>query len=372
MVQTTETGEQSLQGGQSNLECPPDTKWAALIDDLNTPAPQQIVKVSVLKAQAAIGDEFVLVQDHNSPNDVVLDDNDEVDLAAGNVFYRLSRCDVRPRGKCTSPPKLAYFVDDRAEITTNPNQTGQTLRGLFSLAPQMRLVRDLESPNDDSIEPAESARFADGPVFYTREVESGLKITVNHRVFTEDDGVTEVMKGLAVASLVYPENPQDTSVRLGDREIGLDEEIHIEGCEAFDVIRCNVKGGYELSRIEREIEQLREGGASVTVVETPAPAVVYHSLKTRPGCDPAATDVLVPIPGGYPCKIDWAYLPESSPLIGRVEGSPQDHRVTALDRKWQQISYHPHDGGGGPAFDPTKHGFHTYIGELLSWLYKVR
>ena len=57
---------------------------------------------------------------------------------------------------------------------------------------------------------------------------------------------------------------------------------------------------------------------------------------------------------------------------GRVVGSAQDQRITALDRVWRQISDHPHNGGGGPAWNPTKHGFHTYLGELLSWLFNAK
>ena len=71
----------------------------------------------------------------------------------------------------------------------------------------------------------------------------------------------------------------------------------------------------------------------------------------------------------YPGQfIDWAYLPNDSPLIGRVKGSPQDERITSLGVVWRRISYHPHSGGGGPAWNPGLHGFHTYIGELVSWL----
>ena len=239
------------------------------------------------------------------------------------------------------------------------------------MASQKRLVRDLKSPNDVVIDYAEAIPFVAGPVFVTREPESTLRITVNHRTFTDDDGVKEQMTGLAIAALVYPENPRKTKVQLGERVIGHDEEITIEGCESFDVVRCDVKGGFELSRVQREVELLREGGANITVLESPTPAIIYHNLKTRPGCDPSQSDVLVPIPSGYPSEIDWAYLPQSSPLIGRVQGSPQNHHIEALGTTWRQISYHPHRGGGAPPFNPTKHGFHTYVSEVLSWLHNV-
>ena len=87
--------------------------------------------------------------------------------------------------------------------------------------------------------------------------------------------------------------------------------------------------------------------------------------------DDSTTDVLVSIPSGYPGgMIDGAHLPVGSPLIGRVVGNPQG-QITAMDQVWQLISYHPHNGGGAPAWNPTKHGFHTYIGEIMSWLHDV-
>lgn len=347
-------------------------KWRVVIDDVGYSAPRQVVAVTVLKSQADVSDSDVLIRDHNSPNDAILIDEQPIDLADGNVFYTQAKCDVQPREACQSPPKLAYFIDDAFEITTNPNQTEVTLKGLFALPSNMRLTRDLRSPNDELIGNSSPVLFRDGPVFVTRKVEAGLRITVNHRLFTEVDGVKEEMNGAAIASLVYPEDPRNTKIQLGERTIGHDENIAIEGCEEFGVVRCNVKGGYELSRVQREVNLLREGGASIEIVESPLPAIVYLDVKTRKGCNPARTDVLVPIPSGYPSEIDWAYLPQFSPLIGRVQGSPQNHLIEAMGRLWQQISYHPHRGGGGPPFNPTKHGFHTYISEVLSWLHQVQ
>lgn len=357
----------------SDDRCPvAEPKFGFVINDSGYSSPRREISVATLKSQAGITNSDVLIRDHNSPNDVALHDEQTVDLVDGNVFYTISKCDFRPRGDCGDRAKLAFFVDDAFEVTTNPSQTEITLKGLFALPEQTRLVRDLKSPNDVVIGYAVATPFEEGPVFITREPEASLRITVNHRRFTEDDGVKERMTGLAIAALVYPENPKCTKVQLGDRVIGHDEEFAIEGCESFEVIRSNVKGGFELTRVQREIELLRESGASVTIVESPIPSIIYHGLKTRLGCEPARTDVLVPIPSGYPNEIDWAYLPLNSPLIGRVEGSPQDHRIEALGTTWRQISYHPHRGGGGPAFNPTKHGFHTYISEVLSWLHQVK
>ncbi len=350
----------------------PSAKWACVVEDVVVAVPHKVVLVSVIKAQASIGGDFVLVRDHNSPNDVVLHDDAEVDLSRGNVFYSLLRCEVQERSDCMDTPKLAFIVDDRAEITTRGEQNGNMLRELFGLAHHARLERDLEGPNDEYISLEAVVRFVDGPVFYSRTEEATLKITVNSRVYTEHQGVMATMTGLQIATLAFPDRPSETRVWFVSevrREVTLTETVHIHGCEVFEVVRREVTGGYEMSRMDREISELRDGGQQITLVPAPVNAVVYHNLVTRNGQNVSVTDVLVPIPGGYPAQfIDLAFLPDDSPLIGKVKGEPQGPRVVALGRTWRQISYHPHQGGGAPTWNPTVHGFHTYLGELLSWL----
>ena len=70
---------------------------------------------------------------------------------------------------------------------------------------------------------------------------------------------------------------------------------------------------------------------------------MYHRLPARKGYPHLTeTDVLVPIPSAYPgVMLDGAYLPTGSPLLGRVEGSPQGQTIQALGRTWQLVSYHP-------------------------------
>ena len=355
----------------STTACAASPKWRALVDDTSVPAPRQKVSVQVLKNQSGIGEEFALVRDHNSPHDVVLDDEAEVDLSEGNVFYRLRRCDLQPRGRCEAPAKLALFLDDRAEVTLRRTQTGIQVLQLFGAPKHATLVRDYESPHDEVVEAEESVDFSDGPVFITRAVEAALRITINAQVFTETDGVKPEMTGNQIAALVYPEKPGQTRIWLtsdGNREVGQHEVVNIKGCESFDVVRQGVTGGFERSRVERELDGLREGGASVTLHDQP-PAVVYHDVAVADGGPINETDVLVVVPGAYPGQmLDGAYLPDRSPLLGRVKGAPQQNLINALGRRWRLVSYHPHTNGVGPAWDPTRHGFHTYLGEVMSWL----
>ena len=171
MKQNTETTNQAVACGQG--------KWATLVNDTLVHAPQRVVGVSVLKTQAGVADDMVLVRDHNSPHDTILRDEDEIDLAEGNVFYSIRRCDVQDRPACDSPAKLAFFVDDRGEITANPQQTGESLRELFRVEADRLLIRDFESPDDDPIEAVEIVKFEDGPVFVTRS--TVFVIVVNGR-----------------------------------------------------------------------------------------------------------------------------------------------------------------------------------------------
>jgi hypothetical protein len=374
------TEQSEINGHASGVNNPTQRgsapKWAALIDDSFVSSPQREVRASVLIAQAGLDPEIILVRDHGGELDVALSPKDSLDLAKGNVFYSVPPCDAPKACPESAPPKLALFVNDRAEVTLNPNQTGASVRELFSLSDELDLLRDHESTHDDLIKAEDSAPFNKGPVFRTVRNVKALKIIVNKKPFSEKDGVKGKMTGLEIASLVTS-NPKCTEVfRLNKdskEEVPLNKEITIHNCDEFRVIRNNVAGGFEDSRIKRELDILHTGGLTVELVHQPLPAVIYRNIPTRPGYRHVQqTDVLVPIPGGYPgAMIDGAYLPVGSPLINRVAGKPQG-TVHAAGIQWQLISYHPHHGGGGPAWDKDKHGFHTYVDEILSWIHHAR
>jgi hypothetical protein len=83
--------------------------------------------------------------------------------------------------------------------------------------------------------------------------------------------------------------------------------------------------------------------------------------------------VVVPVPPGYPGSlIDLAGLQVGSPFLPRVKGGQNNQGIVAADgRQWQFASYHPHNGGGGPAWDQMRHGFHTYLDQLIAWLHHL-
>jgi hypothetical protein len=345
-------------------------KWFAEVNDTTVFFPDPTTTVQVLRAQAAVPPDHRVIRDHNSPNDVVLDDAAKLDLREGNVFYTVAVCDCSWTTHCASPAKLAMLVDDRAEIIGTKAQTGGSIRGLFELPDEVELFRDLHGPDDQKIEDAAAVSFEQGPVFYTRK-RVGLTIIVNKKRFGAAEGVKPEMTGLEIAALVST-TPRDTKVfhrtAAGRVEISLNTPLKIHDCDEFDVIRKNVQGGFEASRVDRELAILRENGAKVSFQATPLAAVIFHDLPVRPGHVEATTDVLVPIPGGYPGQfLDWACLPHDSPLVGKVPGALQG-AISAFGRTWTRISYHPHNGGGGSVWNKNRHGLHTYIDELLAWL----
>jgi hypothetical protein len=128
-------------------------------------------------------------------------------------------------------------------------------------------------------------------------------------------------------------------------------------------------------RIKRELEILRVGGQDALFVDDGRPVVLYRDVPVHsPGpAMPSSTDVVVPVPAGYPgAMIDLAGLPLGSPLLRLVRGGQNNQGLLTADgRQWQLASYHPHNGGGGPPWDQTRHGFHTYLDHLLAWLARL-
>lgn len=128
-------------------------------------------------------------------------------------------------------------------------------------------------------------------------------------------------------------------------------------------------------RIVRELGLLAASGQEARVVHATnggQPFVLYKDVPTVGATLglPAITDVIVPIPAGYAgAPIDLAGLPIGSPFLPKVAGGANSQGTFEIDGvMWQLASYHPHSNGGGPPWDQMKHGFHTYLGELISWL----
>jgi len=205
-----------------------------------------------------------------------------------------------------------------------------------------------------------------------------LTIIVNSKTFTEADGVKKHLTGREIATFVA-DNPDATEVfklKKGEKPelLPLDKQTPIHDGDEFRVVRTDVAGGFEPSRVARELEKLKAGGCRADLIEKPFAAVIYRDVPTRPDYPHLKqTDVLVPVPSGYPGTfIDGAYLPQDSPLLDRVPGQRAQGIIQADARVWELVSYHPHNGGGGPAWNKDRHGFHTYFDEILCWVQRAK
>ncbi len=182
------------------------------------------------------------------------------------------------------------------------------------------------------------------------------------------------MTGRDIGNLITPEPCEVKRLVKGlETDVPLNAKVTIKGCEEFKVIRCNVVGGFEKARIDRELAVLHENGAIVNLITAPQPAVIYRRVPTRPGYAVIAeTDVLVTLPSAFPgAMLDGAYLPQGSPLLGRVAGAAGQGLIQADGRVWELVSYHPHKGGGGPPWNPNRHGVHSYYSEVLAWIHRA-
>lgn len=241
MATRQETELQQMEIEAEERHCAAEPKWAALVDDQAIPMPRQIVTAQVVKDQAGIGHNFVLVRDHQSRNDQVLADHAELDLATGNVFRVIPRCegagaDAPP---CHEPAKLAFLVDDEWEETVESDQTGQTLRRLFALPADVELLRDFESPKDEPVADTERIRFADGPVF--RTVKTTITVKVNNQpvVFHRRHVTGLEIKRTAIAQGVAIKPDFVLYAMKPNGELGPvirdDEKVNLKTCDEF---RC--------------------------------------------------------------------------------------------------------------------------------------
>ena len=217
-----------------------EAKWDAVINDQLFPLPRRRLIARDILDQAGVTKEFVLVRDHDNPNDVVLEDESVVDLAEGNVFRTIPRCEAAPQPPCVAPPKLAFVCDDAWEVTLTGKQTGHSLKQLFGLPDDAELLRDFESPNDQIIGDDEPVSHRDGPVFTARRVT--VTITVNnqpvrfarHRVTGLELKRTAIDQGVKIDidCVLYRVKP-DGSLGPAIRD---DEKVVLHKCDAFNCV----------------------------------------------------------------------------------------------------------------------------------------
>jgi hypothetical protein len=235
----------SVTTSNSAAECPQDTvgaapQWAAVVGGRLIPLPRRRLTAQVVLDQSGKSDG-VVVRDYDQPVDLAIPSDAELDLAQGNVFRFVDKCDAPPSEGVfiKAPPKLAFVADDAWEITIEPTQSLESLRGLFDLPDDAELFRDLESPDDQPIRPGDVVQFADGPVFVTRITTIVVKVNKKEvrfekrRVTGLEIKQTAIDQGvkIEVGFNLYPVKPGG---RLGT-VIGDSDHVTLKKCDEF---RC--------------------------------------------------------------------------------------------------------------------------------------
>ncbi|MBB5036758.1 multiubiquitin domain-containing protein [Prosthecobacter dejongeii] len=340
----------------------PLARWNALVQDRVVPLPRRIVSALTIKEQAGVASDFLIVRDYQSPSDVVLEDGVEVDLAQGNVFRIVPRCDAPA---CTEapqdPPKLAFFIDDAFEITTQAKQTEDSLRRLFALLPKVELLRDMESPTDIAIGSNETVLFTDGPVFVSCvEIEKHCGqecppparryiIRVDEKRIVVDAPKVTGRDILVLAGL----NPDLTMLnqKIGKRfePVGLEKVVDLTACgvERFTTLpneqsegRPNFRRQFALP--EEDVELL-EGSelAWETINDANGKWVLIRDIPLPEGLLQVPTSVAIQVPSGYPsAALDMAYF---SPAVRRLDGGAIPCTEASMQIEgiaWQRWSRH--------------------------------
>jgi hypothetical protein len=215
-------------------------KWAAVINDQLFPMARRKLAARDILDQAGVGKEFVLVRDHGSADDVVLEDDARVDLADGNVFRLIPRCEAGPQEPCMAPAKLAFVCNDSWEVTLIGKQTGHSLKRLLGLPDDAELLRDFESPNDQVVRDDEVVLHADGPVFTARRLTLTVKVNnrpvrfKKRRVTALEVKKTAIEQGVKIDldCVLYRVKP-DGSLGPAIRD---DERVVLHECDEFNCV----------------------------------------------------------------------------------------------------------------------------------------
>lgn len=158
-----------------------NAKWAVVVDDRLIPMPRRVVRARDVLAQAGAR-SGILVRDLSQPQDIPIAADVQIDLAEGNVFRVVPSCEAQGEEVLGhGPAKLAFVMDDAWELTLQPKQSLESLRGLFDLPDDAEVQRDYQSPRDEMIHANSVVRIEDGPVFLSRITCITIKVN-NHPV----------------------------------------------------------------------------------------------------------------------------------------------------------------------------------------------
>lgn len=336
-------------------------RWFALIQDRVILLPRQTLTALTIKEQAGMAPDEVLFRDYQSPSDVAFSDNDEVNLAQGNVFRIGNRCDaVAGQTAPEALPKLAYLVDDRVTTTTQAKQTEDSLRRLFDLDAKVELLRDMESPDDTPIAANVPVFFKDGPAFLTcvdigKHCGCPLPDTRRYIIRVDDKRIV-VDKPKVTGREILVLADLDPAVTMLNQKVGkrfepvpLDKLVDLTACgvERFTTLPNEQSEGRPNLRrqvpLPEEDVDLLNGSDLVweTVSDPHGHWLIIRDIPLPEVFAPASTSVAIQIPSGYPATaLDMAYF---FPPVRRLDGKniPCTEAMQTIDgASWQRWSRH--------------------------------
>lgn len=339
----------------------PNARWIAIVKEKIVPMPRRHVSSLLVREQADVDPDSVLIRDRLSGDDEFLGEDVPLDLADGNVFRVASRCDcsAKPHPKL-GDPKLGFVVDDEFEIVTKPAQTEAALRRLFNLDPKVELLRDMESPNDTPIGEKETVQFADGPVFLSCvEIEKHCKGTegpphARRYIIRVRDKRIVVDKPNPTGREILVLSGFDPAKTLLNQRIGkqfvpvaLDAKVDLTACgvERFTTLPNEQGEGrppHDFALPEDDVELLDTHKLNWrAVTEGDSHWIIISNVPLPTIFQDVPTSVAIRIPSGYPTTaLDMAYF---DPPIRRKDGrgiNCTTGTVTLGGKKWQQWSRH--------------------------------
>jgi len=348
--------------------------------------PRRKIDLQTLREQAGVGEDYIILRDHESREDEALSESEEIDLGKGNVFRTVRKCDApASNGKSSAAAKLAFFVDDEFKLAVKGDQTEDSLRRLFDLPARIQLLRDSESPNDQPVEDGEVIRFEEGPVFITcTDLEKHCACDepppqVRKYIIRVDDTryVVKVpeMTGREILVLAG-KNPAEwmlnQKIKKRFEPVKLDQVVDFRACgvERFTTLPNEQSEGRPAVRQfqlpEEDVDLMESTGLQWETIRDGDNWLIVHEIPLPDAFVAKKTSVAIRVLPGYPTTaLDMAYF---FPPIQRVNGQAipctQTH-VAIQGTSWQQWSRHYTPAN---PWMPSKYNVFTHFQLTQAWL----
>lgn len=325
--------------------------------------PRQIIPALLIKEQAGIDPKSHIIRDLQSPNDSVIENDENVDLGAGNVFRSAQHAPPSQAG-CdpNAPAKLAFILNDAFVFAVEPTQTEGALRRQFGLNPKVQLLRDLVGPNDKPIADDEKVHFKDGPVFVTVfDIEEHCKdgdalSPCDGYLIRVDDTKIVMRESHPTGREILLRAGKDPKLTMLNQKIGkrfepvpLDKKVDLTACgvERFTTLpneqsegRGSASRDFALPELDQEL--LEDSNLNwETVQEGESKWLIIHDIAVPQKFLQRPTSVAIQILPGYPSTpLDMAYF---NPPVHRIDNKtiPCTEAVQIVrGLGWQRWSRH--------------------------------